>query len=333
MVTELHPHRSRSAERVRSTRASAVRVARAWAPAAWAFGALAGGCLDARSVGAHAGDCGDCHADQAAALDASAHGSSTTALFRALEADAPAAAACASCHRPAAPAVHAGLDCTTCHAAVGNAGVGGGAVALDLRGPVRGPTGAPGGPHDSAQSAFLTDAELCGTCHEVDGPPGFVETTFSEWQESPAAAAGQGCLSCHFDDHRLIGLQADGAALIARTLHLTTTEDGVLLTNLNQGHAVPTGAAWGRDLRLRFDTGQSLPLSPRLRRDGHPVDLPLDADQVEGRALPAGGALAAAWPAGAREACLLFSPVAPAVAGALGLRAPEVEVVGCVARP
>ena len=306
------------------------RVAPAWARSPAAL--LLIGCLDARSVGAHAGRCGDCHADQAAALDASAHGSSTTALFRAIEAEAPAEA-CASCHRPAAPAVHAGLDCTTCHAAVGHAGLGGGQLALDLRGPVRGPTGAPGGPHDSAQSAFLTDAELCGTCHEVDGPPGFVETTFSEWQESPAAEAGQGCLSCHFDDHRLIGLRAEGAALIARTLRLTADEDGVLLTNLNQGHAVPTGAAWSRDLRLRFDTGEALPLSPRLRRDGHPVDLPLDADQVEGRALPAGGALAAAWPAGAREACLLFRPVAPAVAEALGLRAPEVEVVGCVARP
>jgi len=316
--------------------AGSSRVARALA--AWALAALADGCFDARSVGAHAGACGDCHTAQQAAFAASAHGAPATALFSALEAEAPAAAAaaCASCHRPAAPgapAAHAGLDCTTCHAAVGHAGLGAGAVALDLRGPVRGPTGAPGGPHDNAQSAFLTDAELCGTCHEVDGPPGFVERTFSEWEESPAAAQGQSCVGCHFVDHRLVGLQAEGGALIARTLRLDVDEDGAELRNLNMGHAVPTGAAWSRQLRLRFDTGASVSLSPRLRRDGHSVDLPLDADAVEPRSLPAGDALRAPWPAGARAVCLEYRPVSEGVARALGMEAPEVERLICKDRP
>ena len=293
---------------------------------------LGAGCLDARSVGAHAGDCGDCHAPQQAALRASAHGAPPTALFSAIEAEGPAEA-CASCHRPAAPEQHSGLACTTCHAAVGNAGVGGGQLALDLRGPVRGPTGAPGGPHDTAQSAFLTDAELCGTCHEVDGPPGFVETTFSDWQDSPAAAAGQGCLSCHFEDHRLVGLQAEGAALIRRTMDLEVNDQHVILHNRSLGHAVPTGAAWSRALSLRFDTGEAVPLSPKLRRDGHAVDLPLDADAVEDRAVPAGGAVRAPWPAAARAVCLTYSPRSPAVAAALGLEAPPAEAVVCADRP
>ncbi|MBL8615058.1 MAG: hypothetical protein JNM72_05540 [Deltaproteobacteria bacterium] len=316
--------------------AAGTRPPAASALAALALAALAGGCFDTRSVGAHAGACGDCHSAQQAAFEASAHGAPPTALFSALEADAPGAAACASCHRPeapGAPAEHAGLDCTTCHAAVGNAGVGAGAVALDLRGPVRGPTGAPGGPHDNAQSAFLTDAELCGTCHEVNGPPGFVEHTFSEWEESPAAAQGQSCVSCHFVDHRLVGLQAEGGALIARTLRLEVDEDGVELSNLNMGHAVPTGAAWARTLRLRFDTGATVSLSPRLRRDGHSVDLPLDADAVEPRSLPAGGALRAPWPTGARVVCLEYRPVSAGVAGALGMEAPEVERLICRDRP
>lgn len=294
---------------------------------------LAGGCLDARSVGAHAGDCGDCHGAQAEAVEGSAHGSGSTALFLALEDDSPAVEACAACHRPAAPERHAGLACTSCHAAVGNAGVGGGQLALDLRGPVRGPTGAPGGPHDTVQSDFLGDAALCGTCHEVAGPPGFVEQTYAEWARSPAAEAGEGCIRCHFSDHRLVGLQAEGGALIDRSLRLEVDAQGVILTNLVEGHAVPTGAAWARDLRLRFDTGASVGLSPRLRRDGHAVVLPLDADAVEPRSLPAGGALRAPWPEGARAVCLAYSPVSPPIAAALGLEAPPVEVLRCADRP
>lgn len=288
------------------------------------LGALVG-CLNPRSVGAHADRCGSCHVDQQAALTASAHGPDRTPLFAELHARADSAA-CDSCHAPE-PGLHPGLDCTTCHAAVGNAGEGAGQIVLDWSGPVRGPTGKAGGPHDTEQSAFLRSGELCGTCHEVDGPPGFVETTYSEWAESPAAAAGVTCASCHFDDHRLRGLQADGAELVADTLRMTADADGVTLTNTNPAHALPTGAAWARRLALEFDVGPAVVLSPRLTRDGRTVDSPLRADRVEARGLAAGEQRRWAWPDGATTAWVVFAPVAPTLGGTAS------ELVATVSRP
>lgn len=283
------------------------------------------GCLDRRSVGAHADRCGSCHTEQQAALDASAHGPAETALFSTLHARADSAA-CDSCHRPE-PGLHDGLDCTTCHAAVGNAGEGAGQVVLDWFGPVRGPRGSAGGPHDSDQSGFLTSSELCGTCHEVDGPPGFVETTFSEWQESPAAEAGLSCMDCHFDDHRLRGLQSDGGALIADTLLLEADSARISLTNRSTGHAVPAGAAWSRLLQLEFDTGSVVVFSPRLTRRGEDVDSPLRATRSTARGLDALETRAWPWPATSTRAELVWMPVAPSLGG------DERVVVAAVDRP
>jgi len=283
------------------------------------------GCLNQRSVGAHADQCGTCHTEQQAALDASAHGPGETPLFEKLHSKADSEA-CDSCHAPE-PGLHPGLDCTTCHGAVGNAGEGAGQVVLDWSGPVRGPTGRPGGPHDTARSAFLTSSELCGTCHEVAGPPGFVETTFSEWQDSPAANAGITCMDCHFDNHRLVGLQAEGGALVADTLVLSADRDRVTLANTNPAHAVPAGAAWARRLVVSFDTGDEVVLSPKLTRHGETVDSPLRATRVEQRGLDALEQRSWDWPTGARVAELVFTDVAPALGPG------QTEVVGRVERP
>jgi hypothetical protein len=286
---------------------------------------LSTGCLNPRSVGANADQCGSCHTDQQAALDTSAHGPERTPLFSKLH-DAADSAACDSCHTPE-PGLHPGLDCTTCHAAVGNAGEGAGQVVLDWSGPVRGPSGAAGGPHDTEKSAFLRSGELCGTCHDVDGPTGFVETTFTEWSESPMAEAGVTCVDCHFSNHRLRGLQADGAALVADTLLLEATDAQLFLTNRNAAHAVPAGAAWSRRLVLELDVGDPIVLSPRLSRDGRTIDSPLRADRVESRSLDAGETRSWPWPEGATTARLMFYPVAP------GLGASSAEHVAIVRRP
>ncbi len=277
------------------------------------LGALAAltGCLRGDSVGAHADRCGSCHEAQQAALQASAHGPEPTALFTELHRQADTRA-CDSCHAPE-PGLHPGLNCTTCHAAVGNAGEGFGQVVLDWNGPVRGPTGAAGGPHATTQSDFLTSSSLCGTCHEVAGPPGFRETTFTEWQSSTAAAAGVGCMDCHFDGHTLRGLQAEGAELVAETLLLSATSSTLTLTNTNPAHAVPGGAAWSRLLQIELDNGDTIVLSPRLSHHGQTVRSPLDATEVHTRSLEALESRTWPWPDDASRAELVYDPVAPAL--------------------
>ena len=115
--------------------------------------------LGPRSAGANAADCATCHADHGAEHAASRHAQAgRSELFVALRERAEAERAlggfCDGCHRPASDD---GLDCLSCHAAVGSTGVGEGTLLLDPAGPVRGPTGraASGAPHDLVQGDFL----------------------------------------------------------------------------------------------------------------------------------------------------------------------------------
>jgi hypothetical protein len=291
---------------------------------------LLGACLDPRSAGALADSCAGCHVEQGEALAASAHGPGRSALFRAARSAAPPGA-CDTCHAPE-PGLHPGLGCTTCHAAVGHQGEGSGLPLLDWGGPVQGPTGAAGGPHDTVQSDFLGAADLCATCHTVEAPVGFSEHTPAEWREGPAAAAGQTCQGCHLQGHRFVGLQSDGVALLQATLGIEADPDGVVLHNRSPGHGLPTGAAWARALRLVFDTGEAHELGPALTRRGAEVHDPLRADSARPRALGPLERRRWPWPPGARSACVLWWPLHPGVAEAYALTPTPPEEVGCAAR-
>jgi hypothetical protein len=289
------------------------------------------GCLGPHSVGAQAEFCGDCHGDQQAALADSAHGPHRTPLFSNLRLDAPPGA-CDSCHAPE-PGIHPGLDCTTCHAAEGNAGEGSGHMLLGWAGPVWGPTGQPGGPHATDKGPFLESVDLCATCHTVVAPAGFAEGTPKEWRESPAGRSGQACLDCHFQDHKLVGLQADGASLLRENLTVVANIVGITLRNENAGHNLPTGAAWSRALRLRFDTGETFDLGPRLSHQGQELVDPLQATKVENQALAALESRLWSWPAGARSACVEWWAVQPELASERGLESPTPETIACENRP
>jgi len=58
------------------------------------------------------------------------------------------------------------------------------------------------GPHNGTHHAqslpYIKTSQFCGECHDVTNPEGVrLEEAFSEWQNSPAAAEGQTCQSCH----------------------------------------------------------------------------------------------------------------------------------------
>ena len=53
-------------------------------------------------------------------------------------------------------------------------------------------------PHVSRHTDYITQARLCGNCHDVFSPDGFrIEEAFSEWRNGPYARAGIACQNCH----------------------------------------------------------------------------------------------------------------------------------------
>jgi hypothetical protein len=292
--------------------------------------------LGEQSIGAHAADCASCHPDEAAALATSRHATpDASPLFRALREDAAqrldAAAFCDQCHAQ-------GVTCLDCHAAIGalaGDGAANGHLVLDPTGPVRAGRAGGGAPHATVEGAFLKDSALCGTCHEVDGPPGFVEQPFSAWQEW---GGEQTCQDCHLEGHRFPGLQAEPVDLLRAGLALTPLDGGVRIDNL-AGHALPDGASVTRSLWLesRADgtwTGERVPLHPELLRDGVPIANPVDADAVVHRALPPRGSAVLRFerPMATEvfEVCVRFRPIRAALAEEVGLPVPEARTVACV---
>lgn len=291
-----------------------------------------------------------------------------------------ARARCVSCHSPGFGGDH-GVGCVACHAAVGNRGVQNGALVVDLGAPLAAsrPPGAETTAHDTEVREYLTSPELCGTCHVVHGPGLFEEVTLGELQAS--GKPDRACTSCHMPktaggeaDHRFTGVDpawgadpesaaaaaAESTALLGRavTLEMVEMVDGasgveVRLTNTGGGHAVPTGVSFLRDLWVDvrvvdaegaiFDVPRVIALGARMTRGGKEVDLPTDADTIEGRVLAPDAAVSAPIevPAGAVlpvtfEATLRARAVAARVMTALGIeeRAGEVPelVVASVKR-
>ncbi len=284
---------------------------------------LAGACTAPESAalpyGTDAASCSGCHEAEYQAWSSSAHATSgISPVFEALveraRADwgARAADACVRCHQPDHGG-DLGVGCVTCHAATGNTGTRDGRLRVDLEAPLAGPRGeGETEAHQIRTTGFLTSPSLCGTCHEVTSPGLLDEPTLSEYQGSALGAAGIGCATCHMRDgeHRFVGIdpawdaapdaqaraREDTRALMEEALALDARlEEGevvVTLENLGTGHAVPTGAAFLRDLWVDVSAGpweaRALELGSLPTRDGEPVALLTDADTVTNRSLASG---------------------------------------------
>lgn len=174
-----------------------------------------------------------------------------------------------------------GITCVTCHQATEvvrpyNAG-----SVVDPSAPVAGSTSS-NIVHPVEPSALLSDAALCGSCHDVIETNGIpLERPYAEWSVSPSAEAGQTCQDCHMPEragggreHRWLGVgtplgaglapdvraarDADIVALLqgSADLEIDVTDlvvggrANVLVTVHNRidGHAFPTGTTFIRQV-------------------------------------------------------------------------------------
>jgi hypothetical protein len=215
---------------------------------------------------------------------------------------------CDSCHRPQV-GTSEGLSCESCHSAVGNSATVNALLRWDRSAPLasaRADSVMTNG-HRTRFHGFLSSSELCGTCHEVQGPGAFRETPFTEWQRSPAAQTQTTCVHCHGSpspgrpaerpllaaatdpatptplrartDHHFIGPDEDDPAVAARLLAasaaLTVAREGsnavVTVTSMVAGHSLPTGVRAVRELWLELSvldaSGQRRVLSGALADD------------------------------------------------------------------
>ena len=93
-----------------------------------------------------------------------------------------------------------GISCTFCHQVTGpSSPTNNVSLMVDPSGVYRAQIATPTAPHPTAQSAFHSSAQLCGSCHNVAHPGNGlpVESTYSEWLASPQAKAGVTCQDCH----------------------------------------------------------------------------------------------------------------------------------------
>lgn len=313
--------------------------------------------------------CASCHADHGDDHAASPHArAAASPLLAAMLPDVEEAwgsfarERCEGCHSPG-HGPDDGVGCVSCHAAVGNHGTSDGRLAIDLEAPVGGPGESPHAPHPVTARGFLRAPELCGTCHELTGPRLAVEPTFTEFLASPQAAEGATCASCHMParegrrDHRFVGFDPpwgagpeeaarsadDTLALLQAALRLDVRRDGdalgIAVTNVGAGHAVPTGAAFLRDLWVDVEVGAEggggvvaarvITLGDQPMRGERPVPLLTRADRVEPGSLPAGATRRAriAWPRPEPASVVLRGrAVRLPVLDALGLRRLEPEL-------
>jgi hypothetical protein len=246
--------------------------------------ALAG--LWAGAAAAGPGDslaaCATCHAGAAQEWAASTHAAAgqsdvflrLVAAGRAMPTDW-SKEGCLRCHSPlreSDAAALSGIPCQVCHGIASVDGIGNGAFRLASDGILRGAT-ASQTPHITLALDALTESRFCAACHEqfhpVTGVP--LQTTYSEWLNSPAAAAGNSCQDCHMRGgagvgHAMGASASDAAAkagALARAISLDvqspeTATAGrhvvveVALQNEGAGHALPTGKNEGGEMWLEF---------------------------------------------------------------------------------
>ena len=222
----------------------------------------------------HPKDCGVCHPQQYQDWQTSLHSRSMGpgVYGQLLDMDAATVAICATCHTPLSeqlPRVErngrytpnamfdptlqqAGLVCAACH------------VRQHQRfGPPRRPE-VPIPPPDAVlphggftASVAFQRSEFCKGCHQFN-PDDFalngklLENTYEEWRQSPYAAEGVQCQTCHMPDRRHLWRGIHDPEMVKQALHVTLTPEAptstpgdhlqvvITVTNTGAGHYLPT---------------------------------------------------------------------------------------------
>lgn len=245
-------------------------------------------------------DCAVCHRAQFEQWRTSAHAAAYSPglhgqLLPWIGSDDANVAACQECHAPLTeqlprlrqenrwvenPALDrelrdAGLVCAVCHV-------------RDWRryGPPRrdGSTdpASPGTPHEGALfSVAFESSEFCGACHQFEEPAANgkpLQNTVAEWRDSPSAARGETCQTCHMPDraHLWRGIHDPETTRRAAALVWEVRGDPgspdfrvrLGLRNVGAGHHLPTYVTPKIRLDLRFLDSDGGALAERSRRIG-----------------------------------------------------------------
>jgi len=273
-------------------------------PLAGGFAALVFALCFAQGAGAKdvrpAKLCGACHGPIRREWESSSMAQSwKNPVFQAFLSDAKSAlgdtvlASCIVCHAPMAsvsadtrfqsPVSEEGVTCNFCHnvSAVDPARKTA-AYVFDSTDPdlMRGPyaDADPKNAHGAVHSELHTKAEFCAACHSFTHPRSGVpiETTWTRWKSSSAAASGKPCQSCHMPSapgqaapvlqskqrpdihaHTFAGAHAAGVLDSAASLDAAVQGGRLKLTvhNRRAGHALPGGGGGMRviTLTVRFE--------------------------------------------------------------------------------
>ncbi|MCB9645316.1 MAG: hypothetical protein H6730_01760 [Deltaproteobacteria bacterium] len=202
-----------------------------------------------------------------------------------------------------------GVTCATCHRMRESPWQRNGQFWLAEDLVYRGPYAETPAPHEWAQSDFISDSRLCGTCHDLRNPlvrrldldgqdtgqPFPEQTTYTEWATSAFAAGPQArsCQSCHMPE---------GEGVVGRTGPIRTdrSDHGIagantflpaaiafLYPELGLGEALALGEAANRESLARAAT-LTVEAAPGMVQRGVPVSLTFRITNLTGHKLPTG---------------------------------------------
>jgi len=348
-------------------------------------GAVAGG-LDAGATGIAAmrpaSTCAACHgAIQKAWAGSVKSRSWTNPVFRAGLADARAARGdaivhtCLSCHAPLAsagpgrvvtdseddrvgpahPIGAEGITCNFCHnVASVEVSPKPASYTLDASDPklMRGPfaDASPGSAHGAAFADVFTKSDFCASCHWAQNDKGIAfETSYPEWNDSAAGAAGRSCQDCHMPPapgkasplarksrpavyaHTFVGPRTAGGldSVAALTASVEAGKLRIAVRNLRAGHALPGGGHSFRAMTLEaiyydaagkeLSRGAVATYGTEFADEAGkgPVPKWLAASVLRSRTIPADSEVVerTSIPSGARRvaAVLTYQPLAPSI--------------------
>lgn len=207
-----------------------------------------------------------------------------------------------------------GVTCSFCHRNEPNPFVRNAQYVVADDSVMRGPYADAQAPHTNRQSAWVSDPQLCGTCHDLLNPlvqrrdlagvpmGGALfpeQTTYTEWRTSafadPADPGAQDCLGCHLpEDPTPAQVAENGPLRPDRSSHAIAGANVWLLEaieflfpDLGLGERLAIGRGAIRDMLRRAATVELIDPPATVRR-GEPFTLRVRVTNLTGHKLPTG---------------------------------------------